>query len=133
MKCLGSSAHYFFCYCDSLSYRRRQSTSEAPDLHVLAKKPSARLFTRSVGHSYSVHIYDGVPRLLRMLCPECLTDWFLAFSQHAPTGQMGQGSHQWVDQGVPWPGMMFGYVYCSERPGGVHLTGSLCCLVSMVV
>jgi len=64
-----------------------------------------------------------------VLCSVCLTNRFLVFSEHALTGQMVKVHIGGLEQGVPLFSMMFGYVYCSDRPAGVHMTQF--CPVSM--
>jgi len=39
-----------------------------------------------------------------------------------PPGRWSKVHIGGFEKGVPWPGMMFRCVYCSERPGGVHRT-----------
>jgi len=122
VKFLGSSVHYFFFYYHSRTHRRLRITSQSAWLAYSGKRALYQDVHPISWVFVYVHSYDGVPRWLRVLCPECLTDWVLALSQHALTGQMVQGSHQWAWEGGPLAWYDFGCVYCSERLGKVHRT-----------
>jgi len=119
VQCLGSSAHLFFCYCDSRTHWRRRNTLEAPDWHALARKPSARLSTRSVGPLYMSTSMTRSPGCYECCVPNIWPIGFLPFLNMRRPGRWAKVYIGGLEQGVPWPSMMFGCVCIAlnVRPG----------------